>query len=256
MILTIYTATTMIIIAYLLGSIPSAVWIGKKYYGIDIREHGSKNAGTTNMLRVLGRRAALPVFALDFLKGFVAVTIIELMQYDDLIGQNDLINLKIVAVFAAVLGHIFPIFAGFRGGKGVATLVGAVTGIYPRGAAVLRRVAGDTDGLALRVAGLDGRRMLLPRLHPHIAQSQRIDGFRGVLVRDRHPADLHPPQEHRTAEGGNRVEDLHLEAAARETRRRGAEKERQRARSGITGSGLFDEIIHIKDKSCGRHTAK
>ena len=131
MILTIYTATTMIIIAYLLGSIPSAVWIGKKYYGIDIREHGSKNAGTTNMLRVLGRRAALPVFALDFLKGFVAVTFIELTQYDDLIGMNDIINLKIGAVFAAVLGHIFPIFAGFRGGKGVATLVGAVTGIYP-----------------------------------------------------------------------------------------------------------------------------
>ena len=58
MILTYYTATTMIIIAYLLGSIPSAVWIGKKYYGIDIREYGSKNAGTTNMLRVLGKRAA------------------------------------------------------------------------------------------------------------------------------------------------------------------------------------------------------
>lgn len=131
MILTIYTATTMIVLAYLLGSIPSAVWIGKKYYDIDIREHGSKNAGTTNMLRVLGRRAAAPVFALDFLKGFVAVTVIELMQYDDLIGHNDIINLKIGAVVAAVLGHIFPIFAGFRGGKGVATLVGAVTGIYP-----------------------------------------------------------------------------------------------------------------------------
>lgn len=131
MILTIYTATTMIVLAYLLGSIPSAVWISKKYYGIDIREHGSKNAGTTNMLRVLGRRAAAPVFALDFLKGFVAVTVIELMQYDDLIGHNDIINLKIGAVVAAVLGHIFPIFAGFRGGKGVATLVGAVTGIYP-----------------------------------------------------------------------------------------------------------------------------
>ena len=131
MILTIYTATTMIVLAYLLGSIPSAVWIGKKYYGIDIREHGSKNAGTTNMLRVLGRRAAAPVFALDFLKGFVAVTVIELLQYDELIGSNDIINLKIVAVVAAVLGHIFPVFAGFRGGKGVATLVGAVTGIYP-----------------------------------------------------------------------------------------------------------------------------
>lgn len=131
MILTYYCIITMIIIAYLLGSIPSAVWIGKKYYGIDIREYGSKNAGTTNMLRVLGRRAAAPVFALDFLKGFVAVTVIELMQYDDLIGHNDIINLKIGAVVAAVLGHIFPIFAGFRGGKGVATLVGAVTGIYP-----------------------------------------------------------------------------------------------------------------------------
>lgn len=129
--LTVYCTTTMLIIAYLLGSIPSAVWIGKKYYGIDIREYGSKNAGTTNMLRVLGRRAAAPVFALDFLKGFVAVTVIELMQYDDLIGHNDIINLKIGAVVAAVLGHIFPIFAGFRGGKGVATLVGAVTGIYP-----------------------------------------------------------------------------------------------------------------------------
>ena len=131
MILTIYTATTMIIIAYLLGSIPSAVWIGKKYYGIDIREHGSRNAGTTNMLRVLGRRAALPVFALDVLKGFVAVALLGLLQYGDNISDIWLIHLKIIAVFAAVLGHIFPIFAGFRGGKGVATLVGAITGIYP-----------------------------------------------------------------------------------------------------------------------------
>lgn len=131
MILTYYCAITMIIIAYLLGSIPSAVWIGKKYYGVDIREHGSHNAGTTNMLRVLGKRAALPVFALDFLKGFVAVTLIELLKYDEHVNDVWLINLKIVAVFAAVLGHIFPIFAGFRGGKGVATLVGAITGIYP-----------------------------------------------------------------------------------------------------------------------------
>lgn len=131
MILTYYCTITMMIIAYLLGSIPSAVWIGKKYYGVDIREYGSKNAGTTNMLRVLGKRAAMPVFALDFLKGFVAVTLLEMLKYDDNINDMWLINLKIIAVFAAVLGHIFPIFAGFRGGKGVATLVGAVTGIYP-----------------------------------------------------------------------------------------------------------------------------
>ena len=119
----------MILFAYLLGSIPSAVWIGKKYYGVDIREHGSRNAGTTNMLRVLGRRAAVPVFALDFLKGFVAVTLIELLKYDEHVGDIWIINLKIVAVFAAVLGHIFPVFAGFRGGKGVATLVGAIMGV-------------------------------------------------------------------------------------------------------------------------------
>lgn len=122
----------MLVLAYLLGSIPSAVWIGKKYYGVDIREHGSKNAGTTNMLRVLGKRAAIPVFVLDFFKGFAAVSLLSLMRYDPEITSAWLINLKILAVFAAVLGHIFPIFADFKGGKGVATLVGAVTGIYPQ----------------------------------------------------------------------------------------------------------------------------
>ncbi len=131
MILTYYCAVSMILIAYLLGSIPNAVWIGKKYYGIDIREHGSRNAGTTNMLRVLGRRAARPVFALDVLKGFVAVALLGLLKYDDNISDIWLINLKIIAVFAAVLGHIFPVFAHFKGGKGVATLVGAVLGIHP-----------------------------------------------------------------------------------------------------------------------------
>ena len=130
MILTYYCAVSMILIAYLLGSIPNAVWIGKKYYGIDIREHGSRNAGTTNMLRVLGRRAALPVFALDVLKGFVAVALLGLLKYDDNISDIWLINLKIIAVFAAVLGHIFPIFAGFRGGKGVATTCAALV-LFP-----------------------------------------------------------------------------------------------------------------------------
>lgn len=121
----------MLIFAYVFGSIPSAVWIGKHYYGVDIREHGSKNAGTTNMLRVLGRRAAIPVFVLDFFKGFLAVTLVGMLRYDADISSAWLINLKILGVFAAVLGHIFPVFANFKGGKGVATLVGAVTGIYP-----------------------------------------------------------------------------------------------------------------------------
>ena len=132
MVITYYCIVTLFIIAYLLGSIPSAVWIGKRYYGVDVREHGSKNAGTTNVLRVLGTSAAIPVFAIDFLKGFVAVSIFSLLKYDANIASGAwIVNMKILAVFVVVLGHIFPIFANFRGGKGVATVLGAVTGIQP-----------------------------------------------------------------------------------------------------------------------------
>ena len=96
----------LIVIAYLLGSIPSAVWIGRKFYGIDVREHGSHNAGATNTLRVLGPRAALPLFGIDILKGFVAVTLSHLTRYDDPVyiaqyGSDALFNLKIALVAAA-----------------------------------------------------------------------------------------------------------------------------------------------------------
>ncbi|MFI3306171.1 MAG: glycerol-3-phosphate 1-O-acyltransferase PlsY [Rikenellaceae bacterium] len=131
MVITYYVIALLLLVAYLLGSIPSAVMVGKRYYGIDIREHGSRNAGSTNVLRVLGKRAALPVFLLDFMKGFVAVSLIGIVKYDAAITEEWIINIRIVAVFAAVAGHILPIFAGFKGGKGVATLVGAITGIYP-----------------------------------------------------------------------------------------------------------------------------
>lgn len=119
----------LIVVAYLLGSIPSAVWIGKKFYGVDVREHGSRNAGATNTLRVLGKRAAIPVFVIDVAKGFAAVMLSLLMGFPG--GSPELYNVKFVLVAAAVLGHIFPIFAGFRGGKGVATLAGAVMAVYP-----------------------------------------------------------------------------------------------------------------------------
>ncbi|MDD3108030.1 MAG: glycerol-3-phosphate 1-O-acyltransferase PlsY [Alistipes sp.] len=119
----------LLLVAYLLGSIPSAVWIGRKFYGIDVREHGSHNAGATNTLRVLGPRAALPVFSMDILKGFLAVMLAYLTDYPA--GSNAIFNLKIALVAAAVIGHILPIFAGFRGGKGVATLAGAALGVYP-----------------------------------------------------------------------------------------------------------------------------
>ncbi|MCH5331175.1 MAG: glycerol-3-phosphate 1-O-acyltransferase PlsY [Alistipes sp.] len=131
MIITYYLAATLVIIAYLLGSIPSAVWIGQRYYGVDIREYGSKNAGTTNMLRVLGWRASLPVFVIDFIKGFIAVTIMSLLRYNADLTPSLLVNFKIAATVAVVLGHIFPMFANFKGGKGVATIIGAITGIQP-----------------------------------------------------------------------------------------------------------------------------
>ena len=136
MVITYICVITLFIAAYLLGSIPSAVWIGKRYYGVDVREHGSKNAGTTNVLRVLGTRAAIPVFAIDFLKGFVAVSLFSLLKLDyfdgvPFISPAWIVNFKIIAVFVSVLGHIFPVFANFRGGKGVATILGAVTGIQP-----------------------------------------------------------------------------------------------------------------------------
>ena len=215
MILTYYCIITMIIIAYLLGSIPSAVWIGKKYYGIDIREHGSKNAGTTNMLRVLGRRAALPVFLLDFLKGFVAVTLTEILKYDAYINDMWLINIKIIAVFAAVLGHIFPIFAGFRGGKGVATLVGAITGIYPPvvllcfAVWVVILMMTHYVSLASIVAGC-----CFP-VHDRFAQSEPIGAFHRLLVRHGRSAALHPPQKYRSAEKRHGIQNIHLEAPSK-----------------------------------------
>ena len=211
MILTYYCAVSMILIAYLLGSIPNAVWIGKKYYGIDIREHGSRNAGTTNMLRVLGRRAALPVFALDVLKGFVAVALLGLLKYDDNISDIWLINLKIIAVFAAVLGRIFPVFAHFKGGKGVATLVGAVLGIHPITVLLLLRyLVHRADDYALRVALIDDRGMLFSDLRAAVAQNQPLGAARRLLVRHRRTAHLDAPQEHRPAEKRHRVENLHL----------------------------------------------
>lgn len=119
----------LLVVAYLLGSIPNAVWIGRRFYGIDVREHGSHNAGATNTLRVLGRRAALPVFLLDVLKGFAAVMLSHLSGYEN--GSDAMFNLKIALVAAAVIGHILPVFARFKGGKGVATLAGAVLAVYP-----------------------------------------------------------------------------------------------------------------------------
>ena len=116
--------------AYLLGSIPSAVWIGRVFYGIDVRNHGSKNAGATNTFRVLGVKAGIPVLLIDAAKGSAACSLAYLL--DGLIPEtHEFINTQFIFGVAAVLGHVFPIFAGFKGGKGVATITGIVLAISP-----------------------------------------------------------------------------------------------------------------------------
>ncbi len=120
----------ILLIAYLLGSIPNAVWIGKLFFDTDVREHGSNNAGSTNAIRVLGYKAGLPVLFLDILKGFLAVKLIYFTFYY-IPATGEYINFQLLLGLAVIIGHIFPVFANFRGGKGVATLIGVILAIDP-----------------------------------------------------------------------------------------------------------------------------
>lgn len=118
------------ICAYLLGSIPTSVWIGRWFYNTDIREHGSGNAGTTNTFRVLGTAPGIVVFIIDILKGWLAVKAIVLANH--FVPETaKFVNFQLLLGGLAVLGHIFPIYVGFKGGKGVATLLGVVLAIHP-----------------------------------------------------------------------------------------------------------------------------
>ncbi|MCU0471192.1 MAG: glycerol-3-phosphate 1-O-acyltransferase PlsY [Arcicella sp.] len=124
------------IAAYLLGSIPTAIWYGEAYFGIDVRKHGSGNAGATNTFRVLGKRAGTIVLLIDAIKGWIATSIALMMYYAHIIDWSECQNLKLLFGFAAVLGHIFPVFSNFKGGKGVATLLGMVMSVHPEAALV------------------------------------------------------------------------------------------------------------------------
>lgn len=120
----------LIILAYLIGSIPTSVWVSQYFFGIDIREYGSGNAGATNVYRVLGPKWGTAVMIVDMIKGMLAVKLALLLpQYAG--HDTKFLNLQIVLGLAAVIGHVFPIWADFRGGKGVATLFGLVVGISP-----------------------------------------------------------------------------------------------------------------------------
>ncbi len=120
----------LIVMAYMIGSFPTAIVLSKVYFGIDIREYGSGNSGATNTFRVLGPRWGTLVMAIDILKGVLATSLYILLPYY-LTSEWDRTNFMVGLGLAAVLGHIFPIWADFRGGKGVATLFGMILAIQP-----------------------------------------------------------------------------------------------------------------------------
>jgi glycerol-3-phosphate acyltransferase PlsY len=119
-----------IFIAYLIGSIPTAVWISRYFFGVDIRDYGSGNAGATNTFRVLGSKWGAIVMSVDVLKGVVATSLYILIPFY-MHNEWDRTNLMVGLGLAAVVGHIFPFWADFRGGKGVATLFGMILAIQP-----------------------------------------------------------------------------------------------------------------------------
>jgi len=119
----------IVILSYLVGSVPNSIIVSKMVRGIDIRQHGSGNAGGTNVMRVLGWRYGIFVIGLDAVKGVIAVLLIARLHYGPLPFNNvspfdDFTLVQIIAGVAAVIGHIWTVFAEFKGGKGIATALG------------------------------------------------------------------------------------------------------------------------------------
>ena len=124
-------ATVIVVLAmgYVLGSIPSGVWLGKAFKGIDIRKHGSRSIGATNVFRVLGAKLAIAVLIVDMAKGFSACYLASHLDLGDTVLTSG--QLAVIAGLAAILGHLFPIFAQFKGGKGAATGAGMLLFLTP-----------------------------------------------------------------------------------------------------------------------------
>lgn len=119
-----------IVVAYLIGSVSTAVFFGRLFHNVDVREHGSGNAGATNTMRVLGTKAGLTVLFIDAFKGWLAVSLSPLFtnaQWDN----QEMIAFRLMMAVAVVLGHVFPLYTNFKGGKGVATLLGVAVALYP-----------------------------------------------------------------------------------------------------------------------------
>lgn len=127
---TTLTIIASFVLAYLIGSVSTAVWVGKAFHGIDVRTQGSGNAGATNTIRVLGVKTGVIVMIIDVFKGWLAVALTGFLL-SSLLDDQQLVIVKIISGLFAVAGHIFPVYTGFRGGKGVATFVGVILALYP-----------------------------------------------------------------------------------------------------------------------------
>ena len=119
-----------VVLAYLLGSIPTSVWIGRVFFKKDVRNYGSGNAGATNTARTLGWKAGAVVLCIDVLKGVLAVFLSDYFTPDHFI-KPQIIHYNVICAIMAVIGHVYPVFAGFKGGKGVATLTGIMFALLP-----------------------------------------------------------------------------------------------------------------------------
>lgn len=126
----------IVLLSYLAGSIPGSIWIGKLLYGIDIRQHGSRNAGATNAFRVLGWKTGMLATLVDVGKGVLAAGLIATIRIDELPTEPAFWQvqsvIQLIAGISAILGHMFPVWAGFRGGKGVNTAAGILFAITPK----------------------------------------------------------------------------------------------------------------------------
>ena len=114
----------LLALSYLLGATPTSYWMGRAFHGIDLREHGSGNLGATNVFRILGAKWALPVVAVDIMKGFVPVWFFPSMVDGD-------VGWTLAFGGAAIVGHIFSLWVGFKGGKGIATSAGVFLALAP-----------------------------------------------------------------------------------------------------------------------------
>ncbi|TCD48130.1 glycerol-3-phosphate 1-O-acyltransferase PlsY [Chlorobium sp. N1] len=128
------TLLAILAVSYIIGSIPTSIMAGRLLRGIDIRQHGSGNAGGTNAFRVLGWKAGLSVTLIDILKGVLAaVSVVAFFRMHPIGAYPEMneVALRLLAGLAAVVGHVFTVFAGFKGGKGVSTAAGMLIGIAP-----------------------------------------------------------------------------------------------------------------------------